>query len=55
MEENLRTWLWFLYALSTMALIPVLIGFGMVYGILKGIRHYRETMSGRLRAARLIH
>ena len=41
MDENLRTWLWFVSVCVAMAVTPVVIGGWLLYGFVEAYRHWR--------------
>ncbi len=55
MDENLRTWVWFISVIMGMTLGPILIGSVVIYGIVNFCRHRRGVIGEKLRAARIFH
>ena len=55
MDENLKTWVWFISVMMGMTLGPLLIGSLAIYGIVSFYRHYRGMAGEKLRAARILH
>lgn len=55
MDENLRTWVWFISVIMGMTLAPILIGSVVIYGIVSFYRHHRGVIGEKLRAARIFH
>jgi len=55
MDENLRTWVWFISVIMGMTLGPILICSVVIYGIVNFCRHHRGVIGKKLRAARIFH
>ncbi|MBY0509767.1 MAG: hypothetical protein K2P94_06405 [Rhodospirillaceae bacterium] len=55
MDENLRTWLWFISVVTAMTLGPIVVGSFAVYMIVLAYRRYRGLICEKLRTARVFH
>ncbi len=55
MEENLRTWLWFISVVTVMTLGPIIVGGFALFVIVTTYRRYRGLIGEKLRTARIFH
>ena len=55
MDENLRTWLWFISVVTAMTVGPILVGTLAIYFAVTTFRRYRDVIGEKIRAARILH